>query len=336
MASPWSFVRAPETTDSDFFQTHDLDRAEAAMSSTYAESEIRPSVRNRLNLKLWLSRSGGMNLAYTNFETDVRITAPPLSSYYIVATPSAGHLRVGYGRESVVVTPGHGVVLGPTESLVFEEWSSDCKIFGARINRDDLESDLAAMLGRPIAGPIKFKFLIDLQAGEARSFLRAIDLMYDEARQPDGMSKNPALSARMSQLARTALLVCHPHNFSEELTAPAGQVLPRTIQHAVELIEAEPDRVVTVADVAAAAGLSVRAVEDGFKRHLGLSPMTYVRHTRLARAHSDLIEASPDSATVSQVASRWGFGHLGRFTEAYRKRYGRLPSQTLRAGRGGP
>jgi AraC-like DNA-binding protein len=274
-----------------------------------------------------------MNLAYTNFQSDVQITAPPLSTYYIVATPSAGHLTVGYGRESLVVNPGYGVVLGPSESLVFEGWSPDCKVFGARINRDDLENDLATMLGRPIAGPIKFKFLIDLNAGEARSFLRAIDLMYDEARHPDGMTKNPALSTHMSRLARTALLVCHPHNFSEELTEPAGQILPRTIQQAVELIEAEPDRVATVTDIAAAACLSVRAVEDGFKRHLGLPPMAYVRQTRLARVRSDLIDAEPESTTVSQVASRWGFGHLGRFTEAYRRRYGELPSQTLRTGR---
>jgi AraC-like DNA-binding protein len=331
MAAPPTFVRAPEATASDLFQTSDLDEAQAAMASTYGDNRIRRTSRGSVNLNLWLTRAGRMNLGYTNFEGDIRITAPPLSTGYIVATPSAGHLAVSCGRDSVVLTPGRGVVLGPTESLVFEEWSPDCKVFGARIDRHDLESDLQTMLGRPAPGPIRFKFLIDFQAGEARSFLRAIDLIHDEARLPDGMSQNPTLSARMAQLARDALLVCQPHNFSEELAGPARQVLPRTIQQAVEFIDAGPAQITTVTDVAAAACLSVRAVEVGFKRHLGLSPMAYVRDIRLARAHADLLESDPATTTVSLVAGRWGFAHLGRFTQAYRHRYGTLPSHTLRA-----
>lgn len=332
MATQPRFVRDPETTASDLFQTSDLDEAQAAMTSTYGDNKIRRTSRGAVNLRLWLARTERINLGYTNFEGDIRITAPPLSTSYIVATPSAGHLAVSCGRDSVVLTPGLGAVLGPTESLVFEEWSPDCKVFGARINRDDLENDLSVMLGRPVPGPIRFKFLINLHAGEARPFLRAIDLIHEEAHLPDGMSKNATLSTRMAQLARNALLVCQPHDFSEELAAPARQVLPRTIQHAVEFIEAEPDQVMTVTDVAAAACLSVRAVEEGFKRHIGLSPMAYVRETRLARVHGDLVEADPETATVSQVATRWGFVHLGRFTQAYRLKYGTLPSQTLRSG----
>lgn len=331
MAAQSGIVRAPEATASDLFQTSDLDEAQAAMSSTYGDNRIRRTSRSSVKMNLWLARAGRMNLGYTNFEGDIRITAPPLSTAYIVATPSAGHMTVSCGRDSAVLTPGHGVVMGPAESLVFEEWSPDCKVFGARIDRDDLESDLGTMLGRPVLGPIRFKFLIDFQAGEARSFLRAIDLIHEEARLPDGMARNPTLSTRMTQLARNALLFGQPHDFSEELARPARQVLPRAIQRAVEFIEAEPARIMTVTDVAAAACLSVRAVEVGFKRHLGVTPMAFVRDTRLARAHADLVDADPEATTVSQVAGRWGFAHLGRFTQSYRLRYSALPSETLRS-----
>jgi AraC-like DNA-binding protein len=34
---------------------------------------------------------------------------------------------------------------------------------------------------------------------------------------------------------------------------------------------------------------------------------------------------------VADVAFRWGFGHLGRFAEKYRERYGELPSETLKS-----
>jgi AraC-like DNA-binding protein len=37
--------------------------------------------------------------------------------------------------------------------------------------------------------------------------------------------------------------------------------------------------------------------------------------------------------SVSEVAFRWGFTHLGRFAGAYKERFGVPPSQTLRERR---
>jgi transcriptional regulator GlxA family with amidase domain len=60
--------------------------------------------------------------------------------------------------------------------------------------------------------------------------------------------------------------------------------------------------------------------------------MAYLRRVRLARAHAGLRDADPGRHTVAEIAGRWGFTHLGRFAEAYRERYGRPPSETLRSG----
>jgi transcriptional regulator GlxA family with amidase domain len=100
----------------------------------------------------------------------------------------------------------------------------------------------------------------------------------------------------------------------------------------LELIESRPAEIETVADIAATVGLSVRALDDGFRRYVGTSPMTYLRDVRIARAHEDLIAAEPDMTTATAVARKWGFGHYGRFAADYRQRFGRKPSQTLRGG----
>ena len=39
--------------------------------------------------------------------------------------------------------------------------------------------------------------------------------------------------------------------------------------------------------------------------------------------------AAGDGVTVTAVAERWGFNHLGSFAVLYRKRWGESPSQTL-------
>jgi transcriptional regulator GlxA family with amidase domain len=63
--------------------------------------------------------------------------------------------------------------------------------------------------------------------------------------------------------------------------------------------------------------------------HLGASPMNYLRQVRLDKAHDELVSSSRDEALVSDIARRWGFGNLGRFSAAYVKRFGEYPRDTL-------
>jgi transcriptional regulator GlxA family with amidase domain len=85
-----------------------------------------------------------------------------------------------------------------------------------------------------------------------------------------------------------------------------------------------------VAELAEIAGMSVRSLQEGFRRHVGCAPMAYLQQVRLLRAHDALRRADPTRITVAAVAHRWGFAHLGRFAAAYRTRFGQTPSETLR------
>jgi transcriptional regulator GlxA family with amidase domain len=62
---------------------------------------------------------------------------------------------------------------------------------------------------------------------------------------------------------------------------------------------------------------------------VGMSPTAYVRAVRLDRVHADLL-CPAGTGSVSDVAMKWGFFHLGRFAQQYRDRFGVLPSQTVR------
>jgi transcriptional regulator GlxA family with amidase domain len=67
------------------------------------------------------------------------------------------------------------------------------------------------------------------------------------------------------------------------------------------------------------------------RRYVGGSPTAHLRRVRLDRVRAELSAARPGT-TVSDVAYRWGFTHLGRFAGAYAKRFGEPPSTTLRYG----
>ena len=47
-------------------------------------------------------------------------------------------------------------------------------------------------------------------------------------------------------------------------------------------------------------------------------------------------EARKHEESITEIAGRWGFSHMGRFAVEYRKRFGEPPSQTLRRARNAP
>jgi transcriptional regulator GlxA family with amidase domain len=58
--------------------------------------------------------------------------------------------------------------------------------------------------------------------------------------------------------------------------------------------------------------------------------MSYLREIRLQHVRKDLSAADPTETTVTEIATRWGFLHPGRFSAQYRERFGEPPSATLR------
>ena len=79
-------------------------------------------------------------------------------------------------------------------------------------------------------------------------------------------------------------------------------------------------------------GLAERGVQNTFRDLLGVGPIEYVRSLRLCAAHRLLKGTGPQPESVKRVAINCGFRHLGRFSNDYRKMFGRYPGETLRKG----
>ncbi|MCZ6511927.1 MAG: helix-turn-helix domain-containing protein, partial [Alphaproteobacteria bacterium] len=62
--------------------------------------------------------------------------------------------------------------------------------------------------------------------------------------------------------------------------------------------------------------------------------MAYLKSERLCRARAELLAADPAQVTVTEIATKWYFFHLGRFSGCYRKAFGEPPSVTLKRNTG--
>ena len=81
-------------------------------------------------------------------------------------------------------------------------------------------------------------------------------------------------------------------------------------------------------------GCSRRSLIQGCTELMGLGPIELLRAQRLERVHQELRSCSDQeqtmpSASVGDIAQRFGFRSRGHFAAAYQEQYGQSPSQTL-------
>ncbi|MEU6848132.1 helix-turn-helix transcriptional regulator [Streptomyces sp. NPDC046716] len=151
----------------------------------------------------------------------------------------------------------------------------------------------------------------------------AADLLATDALSPLAIGNTSRL------LAATALSVFPNCAVVDPAPADTTDATPANLRRAVAFIDAHPERDLDLAKIAAAAFVSPRALQYAFRRHMDTTPLAYLRRVRLDAAHRDLLAADPYTATVTEVAMRWGFVTPSRFTEHYRNMYNTLPSVTL-------
>jgi AraC-like DNA-binding protein len=114
----------------------------------------------------------------------------------------------------------------------------------------------------------------------------------------------------------------------DALDAPGEPARPAAVRDAMDIIETSPQMPLATATQC---HISVRTLQEEFRRHLGMSPMAYLRTVRLRHAHRDLRSANPTHVTVASIAHRWGFSHLGRFAAAHKAMCGETPLQVLQS-----
>lgn len=311
-------------------RSHDVDEVRELGERLFAPHRLEPLDRAEpLDARLNAARIRDVTIGYVRYGPQVRITVPDMADCYQVNIPTAGCMEISDGSRTITSSTSRSAVLVPGTRYA-GRWTPGCTQIAVNITRSGLETELESQLGRPIRGPVRFDLGMDLGQPLSQSWLATVHLAIGELDRPNSVLLHPRTANHLEQLLTSGVLLGAHHNYSAELVEPPPQPGPRTVSRAIELIEANVGQPLTVTELAHAVGVSVRCLQEGFRRHVGMSPMSYLRDFRLAGAHRALTEASTDSTTVTAVAYRWGFNHLGRFAAAYRREYGVAPSRTLR------
>jgi len=138
-----------------------------------------------------------------------------------------------------------------------------------------------------------------------------------------------ALLAQTEMLVATTLLLHQPHNMAIRLWPAPPPCAPQTIRRAQAYMLEHLGERLPVTMVASQCGLSVRRLQALFQDECGQSPLQWLRTQRL-QAVRHALSRSGNEKSVSEIATRCGFTHLGEFSRQYRHAFGETPRQTRR------
>jgi transcriptional regulator GlxA family with amidase domain len=102
---------------------------------------------------------------------------------------------------------------------------------------------------------------------------------------------------------------------------------PQIVERFVRIARANFGNVVCIDDLCRLAGANPRTISRAFKVVHDTTPSRYLRELRLMEVRRVLLSGC-NRASITQVATRFGFRELGRFSVLYRNRFGEAPSVT--------
>lgn len=237
---------------------------------------------------------------------------------------SQGGYTIDTRDDRYALSHATGLVLVPKQAIRYS--TADATALSTlRISRPAFEAGVAAYSGRCPpewcgieAFPIRGGFGQLMQALMSRyreNYADQSDCLYSETSlkllQDAAIIAVAELIARGSDVERNDKLTASRQNVMRGMEMVNTQTAPLTIH-----------------DLAAELGISVRALQVGFRKHLNASPHNVLKTGRIEGARRDLMAGRVKS--VREAAIKWGFSNLARFSNEYHAVTGECPKAALR------
>lgn len=249
------------------------------------------------------------NVVFVRYGAEVVVEAAPAGERFGLTLP-LGPMALGHARLSDAGARTSSFVLDrDRRTLMVPDPHAGALVVA--VDHERLRRHLCSVLGYELAGAIEFGADPAWEPLLPARYLDAVVTATWAA--TSAVVELPATSARMlKHNLLTALLLGLPHTYSSLLSAAPADVSTLRARDARTWLEEHYAEAVGVSGLARAISLSVRQLQALFAREHHASPIEMLRDIRLERAHQLLTEGIGQQLSVTEVALRGGFSHLGR------------------------
>ncbi|MCI4645648.1 MAG: AraC family transcriptional regulator [Hyphomonadaceae bacterium] len=315
------------------FYTDSAEEACSFVSNIFCPHQLRPAEATGIkSFEMKHARFGrSSSLNYLKYGAPVSVVPGEMRDVFNVQLQLGGTTRTVCADSQADIGMGMAGVLSPT-CHVSMDWSADSAMLIYSVTREAVEEKLQAILGGYLADPVVFKPVMDLKSEKGSRWARQLSFLQYELEVADDFMASKLAGENFEEGLILALLYSQQHNYTQALTHGLSPAAPVHVKRAEDYIRANAHQNITIDDLADISGVSARTLFEGFKRFRSTSPMKFLRDIRLAKVHEDLMSAGPN-VTVTELAMKWGFSQLGRFSGGYKAMFGKTPSETLQEAR---
>jgi AraC-like DNA-binding protein len=310
-------------------RTDDRDRAASFIAEMYLPIEIDVSPGERIEMGVEAVRLQALTAGVISTNRQMRIYSSEHAENFHVNVPVRGRVQCRTEeREPRWTTPGQASLFLPGEKPD-TAWSPGTVQMCLMVPRSLVESGMDELGGHRPRSPFRPGSVVDLSTGVGRAWRDLLVLLARDISDAGAFVLQPVARRHFERLVVDGLLLIHQQDHASSVPERDASVRA-AVAKAAALVDEAPAASWSSVALANRVHVSVRSLQEGFRRELGTSPMSHVQTVRLRRVRADLLRARGTGVTVAQVAARWGFAHMGRFAAAYRRQFSELPSATLK------
>jgi AraC-like DNA-binding protein len=171
--------------------------------------------------------------------------------------------------------------------------------------------------------------MFDQTRGAGATIQRMVHFLFVELEHSDTLLTNEIAVRSFEDNLALCVLLGLPHDYAERLGRQKTAAAPGNVKRAEAFMRANVGAPLTIAEIAEAAGCSVRALQIAFHRFRGTTPMRVLLQARLEQARTEMLRPG-QMASLARIAAEHGFSSPTRFAQSFRRKYGVYPSEMLR------
>jgi len=262
-----------------------------------------------------------LDLCRISYGSDVRVTSPALETFYHLQVLLRGHCLWRNYKQEHYLSAGQILIINPDDRVDLTG-SADCEKFILKIPSPVMESICRDQRWQMPGEGLRFVESC-YRMSELEGFFDLLRMVCAEAEASEQM---PRIQENYMQIVATKLLVLMRTN----VTRPELNASLATFEQIADYIRQNLKEDISSDELARRVHMSPRSLYGLFERTVGLTPNRYIRQKKLERVHACLSDETCGYRNITELAMDYGFLHLGRFSEIYRKQFGELPTDTFK------
>lgn len=277
---------------------------------------------NNFDYSTKMCKMGNTSVSRSTSLTGWAFEQKPEFDGLLVTIPEVGRLSWGTSKNKYESTLGSIFIIDQSQ-LISSRFSPLSNYISIFIQHEDIFQSLKSLLDRPPKAKIHFK-----NSNTSAWAGRFLANLADTALSLSGnhaIAEGPFLR-HLKESMISFVIYNIENNYSQLVRSPESALIPtpHSIKSTIEYIDSHYSEPLTSIDLSTQANISIRGLQEGFKKYKGTTINSYIREVRLLNARKMIFDTNL-LLSIKQIAYACGFSNYYLFCKYYSLRFSEHP-----------